>query len=75
MKSTVWKAVAIASVCLLIAGCAPSTGIKGIAALVAMVVSIVAAAVGFSCNKDEERVVQKGQELEQQVAKHVDKYH
>lgn len=73
--STPLKAAALIGLCLLLAGCAPATGVKSIIAIVAMLVSVVAAWVGLSWNKDEDRVVRKGLELERKVADHVRKYH
>ena len=73
--STPLKAAALVGLCLLLVGCAPATGVKSIIAVVAMLVSVVAAWVGLSWNKDEDRVVRKGRELERKVANHVRKYH
>ncbi len=73
--STPLKAIALIGLCLLLAGCAPATGVKSIIAIVAMLVSVIAAWIGFSCSKDQDRVIRKGQELERKVADHVRKYH
>lgn len=73
--STPLKAAALVGLCLLLAGCAPVTGVKSVIAIVAMLVSVVAAWVGLSRCKEEDRVVQKGRDLERMVADHVRKYH
>ena len=73
--STPLKAAALIGLCLLLVGCAPVTGVKSIVALVAMVISIVAAAIGLREDKDEVRLRRKCEDLDRRVTDHVRKYH
>lgn len=61
--------------CLLLAGCAPVTGVKSIIAIVATLVAVGAAAWGLNHDRDEDRVAQKSLQLDKRVTEHTDRYH
>ena len=73
--STIVKIVALLGLCALLAGCAPATGVKSVIAILAMVISVGAAAWGLTHNRDERRVVEKCNQLDRKVDEHVRKYH
>ena len=69
------RVLTVVGVCLLLAGCAPVTGGKSLIAIIAMVISVGAAAWGITHNRDEDRVVRKAEELDRKVDEHIAKYH
>jgi hypothetical protein len=73
--STLSKILILVGVCLLLGGCAPAVGFKGFVALVASLMAAAGAGWGMMYTKDENRVCQKAQELDNAVSVHVEKYH
>ena len=73
--STFLRVLALTGLCVLLAGCAPATGVKSVIAIIAMLVSVGAAWWGITHNRDEERVAKKCLELDRKVTEHVHKYH
>lgn len=75
MSTTISKILIIVGVCLLLGGCAPVVGFKGIAALIASLMAAAGAGWGMIHTKDENRVCRKAQELDNAVSVHEEKYH
>ena len=75
MSTTISKILILAGLCLLLGGCAPVAGIKGIAALVVSLMAAAGAWWGMVNTKEENRVCRKAQELDNAVSVHVEKYH
>jgi hypothetical protein len=73
--STISKILILAGVCLLLGGCAPVAGVKGIVALVASLMAAAGAGWGMMYTKEENRVCRKAQELDNAVSVHEEKYH
>lgn len=69
------RILALMGFCLLLTGCIPISGFNSIAALVFAVVAAVGAVWGVSRDKDETRVCQKAQLLDEVVTAHEEKYH
>ena len=75
MSTTISKILILVSVCLLLGGCAPAVGIKGITALVISLIAAAGAGWGMMCDKYENRVCRKARALDDAVTVHVEKYH
>ena len=69
------RITALAVLCLLLVGCAPVVGVKGIAALVLSLMAAAGAGWGMMCDQSETRVCQTAQALDDAVTVHVEKYH
>ena len=69
------KFVIIAGVCLLLAGCAPITGVKSVAALILSIVAMAGAGLGLLQQNHEHTVYQKARELDRTITIHEQKYH
>ena len=69
------KILFLVGACVLIAGCAPITGIKGLAALVLSLMAVAGAGWTIVHDKSENRVCLKARELEQEITAHEEKYH
>ncbi len=69
------KTVALVSVCILLAGCAPISSIQSIIALGVALLAAVGAAWGITTDRDVNRVCLKAQELDKEITAHEEKYH
>ncbi len=68
------KIVALIGVCLLLGGCVPVTGVKGVAALIFSLAAAAGAWFGMLCDKHASVVCKKAKALDKAVTIHEEKY-
>lgn len=69
------RILALIGVCFLLAGCIPVSGFNSIAALAFAVIAAAGAVWGITWDKDETRVCEKAELLDEAVTAHEAKYH
>jgi hypothetical protein len=69
------KTLVLIGLCLLLAGCAPAIGLKGVAVFLVAIGAAIGAGWCMMHDRDEIRVCEKARVLDEVVTVHVEKYH